>query len=382
MKGKIMRVTLKDIAAKAHVSTSLVSKVLNNREVRISDAKRQQILKIAREQGYQARQPLPATHTHKSLIGLIQPSFDFAFLTELSNVIHHHARDNGYDLVLLNSNEDIEQEHRSLDICEALQVDGILLNSCDNYANIEQIRTLIDHNIPIVFVDRYIYDLECDFVATDNYKGSYRLTKELIDKGHKDILFLFHGTAMFTTVVNERFAGYQAAMAEHGLTSIKEYVYSGRSLKYQPIYQVNKGTPSFTAIVLSTSWDFPSLLKVLDQMNYSSDAKLDIAAFDAFSVPYEMLMKGRIFERINQNLIIMQQDVKAMGELAADVVRGSIGKFVYDADGPAFLERELGWSVRVIHKLPDTTPDHVRRQHETAYQLVLKSRQFPGINIR
>ena len=40
------------------------------------------------------------------------------------------------------------------------------------------------------------------------------------------------------------------------------------------------------------------------------------------------------------------------------------------------------WSVRVIHKLPDTTPNHVRRQHERAYQLVLKSCQFSGINIR
>ena len=40
------------------------------------------------------------------------------------------------------------------------------------------------------------------------------------------------------------------------------------------------------------------------------------------------------------------------------------------------------WSVRVIHKLPDTTPNHVRHQHETAYQLVLKSHQFPGINIQ
>ena len=40
------------------------------------------------------------------------------------------------------------------------------------------------------------------------------------------------------------------------------------------------------------------------------------------------------------------------------------------------------WSVRVMHKLPDTTLDHFRCQHETAYQLVLKSRQFPGINIR
>ena len=40
------------------------------------------------------------------------------------------------------------------------------------------------------------------------------------------------------------------------------------------------------------------------------------------------------------------------------------------------------WSVRVIHKLRDTTPDHVHCQHEMAYQLILKSRQFPGINIR
>lgn len=321
-----MRITLKDIAAKAHVSTSLVSKVLNNREVRISDAKRQQILKIAREQGYQPRQAMPVVHQHKSLIALIQPSFDFTFLTELSNVIQQHARANGYDVIVLNSNEDIEQEHRSLDICEALEVDGILLNSCDNYANIEQIKLMIEHNMPIVFVDRYIYDLDCDFVATDNYQGSYSLTKELIAKGHKDILFLFHGTAMFTTVLNERFAGYQAAMAEHGLTSMKEYVYSGRSLKYQPFYQINKGAPSFTAIMLSTSWDFPSLLKVLDQMNYSSDAKLDIATFDSFSVPYEILAQGRIFDRINQNLIILQQDVKAMGELAVDFLIDRIKK--------------------------------------------------------
>ena len=32
------------------------------------------------------------------------------------------------------------------------------------------------------------------------------------------------------------------------------------------------------------------------------------------------------------------------------------------------------WSVSVIHKLPDSTPDHIRRQFETAYQLVLQSR--------
>ena len=39
------------------------------------------------------------------------------------------------------------------------------------------------------------------------------------------------------------------------------------------------------------------------------------------------------------------------------------------------------WSVSVIHKLPDSTPDHIHRQFETAYQLVLQSRHDPGLNI-
>ena len=39
------------------------------------------------------------------------------------------------------------------------------------------------------------------------------------------------------------------------------------------------------------------------------------------------------------------------------------------------------WSVSVIHKLSDSTPDHIRCHFETAYQLVLQSRHNPGLNI-
>ena len=40
------------------------------------------------------------------------------------------------------------------------------------------------------------------------------------------------------------------------------------------------------------------------------------------------------------------------------------------------------WSVSVIHKLPDSTPDQICRQFETAYQLVLQSQHTPSLNIR
>ena len=39
------------------------------------------------------------------------------------------------------------------------------------------------------------------------------------------------------------------------------------------------------------------------------------------------------------------------------------------------------WSLSIIHKLPDSTPDHICRQFEIAYQLVLQSRHTPSLNI-
>ena len=39
------------------------------------------------------------------------------------------------------------------------------------------------------------------------------------------------------------------------------------------------------------------------------------------------------------------------------------------------------WSVSVIHKLPNSTSDHIRHQFQTAYQLLLQSHHTPGLNI-
>ena len=40
------------------------------------------------------------------------------------------------------------------------------------------------------------------------------------------------------------------------------------------------------------------------------------------------------------------------------------------------------WSVSVIHKLPNSSPDHIRCQFETGYQLVLQSHHIPSLNNR
>ena len=39
------------------------------------------------------------------------------------------------------------------------------------------------------------------------------------------------------------------------------------------------------------------------------------------------------------------------------------------------------WSISIIHNLPDSTPDRIRRQFEIAYQLILQSHHIPSLNI-
>ena len=61
-------------------------------------------------------------------------------------------------------------------------------------------------------------------------------------------------------------------------------------------------------------------------------------------------------------------------------VVGSTGERREDVEMKRKSEKDC-WSLSIIHKLPDSAPDHIRHQFEIAYQLVLQSRHTPGLNI-
>ncbi len=71
-------------------------------------------------------------------------------------------------------------------------------------------------SFPLVLVDRYVPDLETDFVGTDNADVGYRLTKSLIDRGHKNIGVVT--AELDNTAVDDRIGGYKRALREADLT--------------------------------------------------------------------------------------------------------------------------------------------------------------------
>ncbi|MEM6527409.1 MAG: substrate-binding domain-containing protein, partial [Chloroflexota bacterium] len=71
-------------------------------------------------------------------------------------------------------------------------------------------------NIPIVFIDRLVNNDSGDYVSSDNYGGTHALVNHLVELGHRRIVYLTHSIANLHPV-DERYRGYCAAMAEHGL---------------------------------------------------------------------------------------------------------------------------------------------------------------------
>lgn len=80
------------------------------------------------------------------------------------------------------------------------------------------IQQLGEEHVPYVLIDRYLSDLESDYVGVDNSGGSYRATEHLIALGHVRIGFAYsYAAGLATTSVHDRWTGYQKALSEYGL---------------------------------------------------------------------------------------------------------------------------------------------------------------------
>src|SRR5690606_22331933 len=109
----IMSATLNDIAAKAGVSVSTVSRVLNKKaqRYRISTETEQRILKAAKELSYRPNDIARGLRLRKTnTIGLIAPDVSNPFFAYIIKRVQGVAHAMGYSLIVCNTDENLEQE--------------------------------------------------------------------------------------------------------------------------------------------------------------------------------------------------------------------------------------------------------------------------------
>src|SRR5690349_14387982 len=182
------KVNIVDIAKKAGVSISTVSRVLNGKaeEFRISEKSQQKIRETARKLNYVPNQFAANLKSGKSnTIALIIPSLSNPFFAGIASEINAEVRNRGYITIIGDSDENQDIENEELLQMQSRNIEGLVIAPCSQ--NWKSIKRLHDEGLPVVCIDRYFADLDIPYVSTDNYAGAFMATQHLIEHGHKRI---------------------------------------------------------------------------------------------------------------------------------------------------------------------------------------------------
>lgn len=305
-------VTLKDVAKAAGVSYATVSRALSG-SPQIGSDTRERIIKLCDEMGYTTNYVARSMVMKKTdLIGLVVPSIDNQFMSELAYYAEMSARAHGYNIMLCNSGPDLKQEKTVVKLLLGRQVDGILIvpQSPDTYENI---RAFTDQ-VPTVFLSENLRDQPQSYVAADNSHGTYIGTRYLYELGHREILYFGR---RHSTTHQLRAEGYMKACRELGLREQyfnSEFPCSSIANGYQLARELFSKPITYTAIFASTDSNALGILKAADEMHIDIPRQLSLIGFD--NIPSTAL------PRIE--LTTIEQPKREMAVQAVDMLRDKI----------------------------------------------------------
>lgn len=148
-----MAASIKDVAKEAGVSIATVSRVLNDVDV-VNEETKKKVLAAIKKLGYRPNIVARSLKTQKtSTIGIIIPDISNQFYPEIVRGAEDVANIYDYNIMLCNTDLDIEKETEYLKVLKEKMVDGVLYMS--NSLNKDTIRLINELQIPTVLVENY-----------------------------------------------------------------------------------------------------------------------------------------------------------------------------------------------------------------------------------
>jgi DNA-binding LacI/PurR family transcriptional regulator len=216
-----MPVTVKDIARKAGVSHSTVSRALHGSSL-IADETIERIQQISNEMGYSPSAAARALKTNRSqFLGVVLSSVDDPFFSEILQGIEGGVQGSGYSLFIAAANRDPEQKHEIVQAMVEHRVDGIII--CSTSFSEKQSGQLLQYGVPMVVINNQAAEDFRYSIYHDDVDGSRQVTHHLIELGHRKIAYLGNSLSGRTTL--DRLTGFRQEMESNGLAIPAEYIH-------------------------------------------------------------------------------------------------------------------------------------------------------------
>jgi LacI family transcriptional regulator len=274
------KLTMRDVARLAGVSTSTVSAVVNQ-NVPVSPERKKRILDAMAALDYQPDAIARGLKTGKSnVIGIVVPDITNVFYPEVVRAVEVAAREAGYAVLLCDSTEDSQNEENHLKMLLSRRVDGVLLACCSNSMSYV---TALRRTVPIVFFDRLPPGANEYTVSTDNIAATYAAMRHLIELGHERIAMLAGNT--WLSPHHDRLEGFRKAMQEARLPIRDEYLISGNVQIEDGLNAMRRllslGSPP-SAVLASNNKLLLGCLQGLDEAHVRIPDEMSIVGFDDY----------------------------------------------------------------------------------------------------
>ena len=219
------RITIHDIARELNLTTATVSRALNDHP-RISTETKQLVQEKAKQMNYRRNKLASSLRSGKShTIGVIIPSAQMNFFGSVVHGIENTASNNGYSIILYQSEETTALEKKAIETFLSARVDGILASIAKETVDFTHFIELKKRSIPLVFFDRTNEELKIPSVVIDDYNGAYLATEHLIKNGYQRIAHV--AGPQHIKGFRDRLNGYSDALKANNKPIIKEYIYQG-----------------------------------------------------------------------------------------------------------------------------------------------------------
>lgn len=216
------KLTIKDIARKANVSKSTVSRVIND-TTPVKKEKRQAVLDAMKELNFKPNVFARSLAGGKSMtIGILTGDIGSPFYDSITKGIIESLNPTNYTAIIADGQWQESLERNAISTLMERQVDGII--TIGGLLDIEAINEL-DDDIPLVMVGRKEVGWEDRCVFIDNKAAAKIATKHLIDSGHKQIAHIM-GDSVHPDAI-DRYNGYKEAMKEAGLEASEDLFSQG-----------------------------------------------------------------------------------------------------------------------------------------------------------
>lgn len=301
--------TLKKIAQLLEVSTSTVSRALNNHPD-ISEETSNRVKKLAKKLNYMPNIFAKGFRQHKTnIIGVIVPNILSYFTSTILKEILLQAEFKGYRVIISESNNDVSKEKEILHTMLQFGVDGILMSLSKNTIDVDPILYALNQK-PLILFDKVSSKVPCTQIIIDGEEAAFNAVEHLINIGKKRIAILKEFEQSYNS--EKRFQGYLRALKTNNIDIDEKLILStddislkkGRRLTGQLITLKNKPDAIFSI----TDAAAIGAIQTLKKFNIKIPEEIAVIGFSNS-------MTSTIVE---PQLTTIDQPGKRIGEIAVD----------------------------------------------------------------